>query len=170
MFDYSFTEASSSYLDSAYERKTNSSVSMERSAYSKSFTRSFPIEEQNTLFKKHPKISRFIKEMNKHAAKLGMKNTHFDSPHGLSNKYNYSTAYDVAMLCSVCIGIPDFNRITRTKSYICKPRNRTIQCHTKSSMKDYRWENTNKLLSKGFVGIKTGVTYTAGPCLVTHIK
>ena len=30
------------------------------------------------------------------------------------------------------------------------------------------WENTNKLLRrKGFIGIKTGVTVTAGPCLAT---
>lgn len=36
--------------------------------------------------------------------------------------------------------------------------------------RDYHWTNTNKLLNKGFVGIKTGVTYPAGPCLVTHLK
>lgn len=30
----------------------------------------------------------------------------------------------------------------------------------------YLWENTNKLLGKsGFVGIKTGITNAAGPCL-----
>lgn len=32
------------------------------------------------------------------------------------------------------------------------------------------WTNTNKLLSKGFIGIKTGVTHAAGPCLATYLK
>jgi len=30
------------------------------------------------------------------------------------------------------------------------------------------WENTNKLLRRdGFIGVKTGVTVTAGPCLAS---
>ncbi len=28
-----------------------------------------------------------------------------------------------------------------------------------------KWENTNKLLSEGWSGIKTGITPNAGPCL-----
>jgi D-alanyl-D-alanine carboxypeptidase len=32
--------------------------------------------------------------------------------------------------------------------------------------REVEWENTNKLLRReGFVGIKTGITVTAGPCL-----
>ena len=33
-----------------------------------------------------------------------------------------------------------------------------------------KWENTNKLLTKNqhFIGIKTGCTPNAGPCLATH--
>ena len=31
-----------------------------------------------------------------------------------------------------------------------------------------QWENTNKLLRRpGFIGIKTGITVTAGPCLAS---
>lgn len=37
--------------------------------------------------------------MNKLAECLKMKNTHFDNPHGLSNKNNYSTANDMVELC-----------------------------------------------------------------------
>ncbi len=29
------------------------------------------------------------------------------------------------------------------------------------------WENTNKLLDKGFLGVKTGQTIPAGACLVS---
>jgi D-alanyl-D-alanine carboxypeptidase len=32
------------------------------------------------------------------------------------------------------------------------------------------WTNTNKLLEKGFSGIKTGITPNAGPCLSSMLK
>ena len=32
------------------------------------------------------------------------------------------------------------------------------------------WKNTNKLLDKGFQGIKTGITDAAGPCLASSYK
>ena len=41
-------------------------------------------------------------------------------------------------------------------------RDGTIQVHN--------WENSNKLLSSGFCGVKTGVTQTAGPCLAEAFK
>ena len=34
----------------------------------------------------------FLKQMNKYAFKLKMYNTYFDSPHGLMNRHNVSTA------------------------------------------------------------------------------
>lgn len=34
----------------------------------------------------------------------------------------------------------------------------------------YCWKNTNKLLEKGFYGIKTGITENAGPCLAAAYK
>lgn len=36
--------------------------------------------------------------------------------------------------------------------------------------KNYYWENTNKLLNQYFVAGKTGITASAGPCLVSHFK
>lgn len=51
-----------------------------------------------SMYESNPSISRFIQEMNKNAKKLKMMNTHFDSPHGLPNKNNKSTAYDMAKL------------------------------------------------------------------------
>lgn len=32
------------------------------------------------------------------------------------------------------------------------------------------WENTNRLLDKGYEGVKTGVTDTAGPCLSSSYR
>ena len=41
----------------------------------------------------------------------------FDSPHGLMNKFNYSTAYDVCLLASKCMTIPKFREVVRTQTY-----------------------------------------------------
>ncbi|MCZ6873944.1 MAG: D-alanyl-D-alanine carboxypeptidase, partial [bacterium] len=40
----------------------------------------------------------FATVMNETAAKLGMQNSHFTNPHGLPNKQQYTTAYDMALL------------------------------------------------------------------------
>lgn len=39
-------------------------------------------------------VKYFLKEMNHHATKIGMSSTYYDSPHGLMNKSNYSSAED----------------------------------------------------------------------------
>ena len=46
--------------------------------------------------------------MNKNAIALGMYDTFYDSPHGLINKRNFSTAYDVSKLTMECMKIPVF--------------------------------------------------------------
>jgi D-alanyl-D-alanine carboxypeptidase len=32
------------------------------------------------------------------------------------------------------------------------------------------WQNTNKLLDKGYEGLKTGITDSAGPCLASSLR
>ena len=108
--------------------------------------------------------------MNSNAKILKLNNTHFDSPHGLANFNNVSTAYDMAQLCYHCVKNIDFNRITRTKSYVWKSRNKYGVQLDKVITKDYSWTNTNKLLNEGFIGIKTGVTYPAGPWFAAYLK
>jgi len=44
-----------------------------------------------------------------------MKNTHFDSPHGLSNKNNYSTANDMVELCHYAMKNNEFKQIVKCK-------------------------------------------------------
>lgn len=103
-------------------------------------------------------VKYFLREMNQHSAKLRMFSTNFDSPHGLINKFNYSTAYDMALLTTQCMKSPVFREVVKTRIYKCSPSNHKAYI--------YVWENTNKLLetSTSFVGCKTGVTDTAGPC------
>jgi D-alanyl-D-alanine carboxypeptidase len=39
-----------------------------------------------------------------------------------------------------------------------------------SSYRIYAWKNTNRLLDRGFIGIKTGITDSAGPCLASAYR
>lgn len=43
-------------------------------------------------------ISRFVKEMNKLAFKLGLRSSQFSNPHGLASKSNKSTVDDLGRL------------------------------------------------------------------------
>jgi D-alanyl-D-alanine carboxypeptidase (penicillin-binding protein 5/6) len=53
-------------------------------------------------------ITYFLNEMNKNANLIGLDNTYFDSPHGLANNLNISTAYDIGLLSAKAMAHPDF--------------------------------------------------------------
>jgi len=103
----------------------------------------------------------FVNEMNKNAKVLGLNQTTFANPHGLNNYYNKSSASNVAKLSSIAMEDANFRAIVSSKSYTCKGMDR------EGEDKQWTWINTNKLLDKGYNGVKTGVTQYAGPCLVT---
>ena len=46
---------------------------------------------------------RFIEEMNIKAKELKMKKTTYANSHGLSNGFNKSCAFDLAILCDYCM-------------------------------------------------------------------
>lgn len=48
-------------------------------------------------------LKEFIKEMNKVAQKLGLKNTNFANPHGLSEKGNKSTAAELGRIAYIAL-------------------------------------------------------------------
>jgi D-alanyl-D-alanine carboxypeptidase (penicillin-binding protein 5/6) len=109
-------------------------------------------------------LKEFIREMNKLSIKLGLKNTQFVNPHGLSEKGNKSTAADLGKLASIAIQVPLIEKIVSTKNYS------TFVIDNRGSQRKMEWNNTNKLLDKGFAGIKTGVTPNAGPCLSSLLR
>ncbi len=43
-------------------------------------------------------VEAFVAEMNRKAAALGMKNSHFVNPHGLHDENHYTTAHDIALM------------------------------------------------------------------------
>jgi len=100
----------------------------------------------------------FAERMNREAARLGLKNTHFLNATGLPNPQQHSTAIDLALLASAIVrDFPEFYPLY--------------------SQKEYRYNNIsqpnrNRLLwNDPFVdGMKTGFTDAAGYCLVASAK
>lgn len=43
-----------------------------------------------------------------------MTNTYYANPHGLHNKDNYSSVYDVSLVSTECIKVPLFRKVVRT--------------------------------------------------------
>lgn len=103
----------------------------------------------------------FADLMNKKAAALGMKDTHFVTPSGLDDEEHYSSAYDMALLCAYAMDNEDFVAIVSQKSInvsFIEPEGKTTLC-----------SNHNRLLSmyEDCIGIKTGFTKTAGRTLTS---
>jgi serine-type D-Ala-D-Ala carboxypeptidase (penicillin-binding protein 5/6) len=105
-------------------------------------------------------VSCFIAEMNKNCCSLQLRSSFFDSPHGLMNRLNRSTAFDIAKLSSICMGDPRFVKIVSCSKYV-------VPKAISGNKRTYTWENTHKLIGPGCNGIKTGITNSAGPCLAT---
>ena len=101
----------------------------------------------------------FADMMNKQAAKLGMKNTHYMNATGLPDKNHYTTANDLAILASALIrDFPqEYRRLYSVKEYTY---NKITQ------------PNRNRLLWQDATvdGMKTGHTDTAGYCLIASSK
>ena len=106
---------------------------------------------------------KFAYLMNEKAKELGMKNTHFTNPCGFDIGENVTTAYDLALLSEYAIKLPHFNEIVNY-------RQATITNIDKSY--SYTLETHNKLLEyyPYAIGIKTGYTAKAGPCLIARAK
>ncbi len=96
--------------------------------------------------------------MNKKAEEIGLKNTHFITPHGLDDSEHYTTAYELAVLTDYALKNETFSKIVNTKSTTISINNVPRSIY-----------NTNELLGtlNGVDGVKTGFTNNAGRCLVT---
>jgi D-alanyl-D-alanine carboxypeptidase len=108
-------------------------------------------------------IKLFVKEMNLLAEQLELKDTSYANPHGLINYYNKSSAIDIARLSFLAMRNNVLREVVNCRRYKCFGKNYLDQ------EKEFKWKNTNRLLWKGYNGIKTGITNTAGPCLATSI-
>lgn len=106
---------------------------------------------------------RFVHVMNSKAKRLGMKNTNFENPCGFDAPNHKTTASDLLKLAEYAINNRTFNLIVKKESYSFK---------TLNTKKEYIAKTSNKLLAKEkyMIGIKTGYTSKAGPCLIARAK
>jgi len=102
-------------------------------------------------------VSTFVDMMNKKAKDLGLSETYFKNPHGLSEANHYSSAHDMALIALELSKYTEvFNYTSVYEDYLRENTNRKL------------WlVNTNKLVRfyKGVDGFKTGYTNEAGYCL-----
>ncbi len=106
-------------------------------------------------------VAAFVGEMNQLAKALGMTQTRFANPHGLErpNAKAYSTAADVARLSAYAMRR---NAIT----FIVRQKDRQINVTGATGKRGYHVRNTNELAGEpGILGVKTGTTNAAGPCV-----
>lgn len=61
--------------------------------------------------------SSYLRQMNRLSKQIEMFNSNFANVHGLSNVYSFSTANDVAKLCSFAMKNGLFRKIVQTESY-----------------------------------------------------
>jgi D-alanyl-D-alanine carboxypeptidase (penicillin-binding protein 5/6) len=95
---------------------------------------------------------RFVAEMNRYAAALGLTDTHYANPIGLDQPGNYSSAADLATLTRHLLAIPAFAKIADARSAVLRsvhPRRRIT--------------TINELLRMApwVTGVKTGHTFGA---------
>lgn len=95
---------------------------------------------------------RFVAQMNRYAAALGLSHTHYANPVGLDEKGNYSSAGDLMTLTQHLLREPTFAKIADSRSAVLRsvhPRRRI--------------ESINELLDMApwVTGVKTGHTFGA---------
>jgi D-alanyl-D-alanine carboxypeptidase (penicillin-binding protein 5/6) len=96
--------------------------------------------------------ARFVGQMNRYAAALGLADTHYANPVGLDQRGNHSSARDLATLSQRLLRIPAFARIAAARSAVLR------------SLRPRRRISTiNELLRMApwVTGVKTGHTFGA---------
>lgn len=103
-------------------------------------------------------MDKFVDLMNEYAQKIGMFNSHFETPSGLDSESHYSTAYDMALLTSYALDNEIFCDICSLQSAEITVSGKTQTIY-----------NHNKLLYRdtSCIGVKTGFTKKSGRCLVS---
>ncbi|HRA48747.1 MAG TPA: serine hydrolase [Thermomicrobiales bacterium] len=99
-------------------------------------------------------VARFVGWMNDKVAELGLQNTHFVNPHGLSNKDHYSTPWDIAAWMMYAVQNQDFMTIITARTY------------TDSIGVGHTNVNRGPEFISSYIGGKTGYDDSTGWCLI----
>jgi D-alanyl-D-alanine carboxypeptidase len=102
-------------------------------------------------------VKKFVGQMNRYAAALGLTNTHYENPIGLNSPTNYSSALDLATLTEELLRIPAFAKIADAREATLRSTRPVEHIHS-----------INELLEMApwVTGVKTGHTWKAGYVMV----
>jgi D-alanyl-D-alanine carboxypeptidase (penicillin-binding protein 5/6) len=102
-------------------------------------------------------VKKFVGQMNRYAAALGLTNTHYENPIGLNSPTNYSSALDLATLTQELLDIPVFAKIADAREATLRSMRPVEHIHS-----------INELLEMApwVTGVKTGHTWKAGYVMV----
>jgi serine-type D-Ala-D-Ala carboxypeptidase (penicillin-binding protein 5/6) len=95
---------------------------------------------------------RFVVEMNRYAAALGLSHTHYANPVGLDEKGNYSSAFDLMTLTRRLLEQPAFAKIADSRSEVL---------HSVRPPRRIATINELLLMAPWVTGVKTGHTFGA---------
>lgn len=109
-------------------------------------------------------VKNFARLMNKKAAAIGCRDTHFVNPNGLPDRHHYTSAYDLAIMTRYAMRNPTFRKLVSTVNYKIPATNKTSSISL---------INHNKMLYRtayyypGCIGVKTGYTVSSKHTLVS---
>lgn len=102
-------------------------------------------------------VEAFVRQMNRRAGRLGLRDTRFASPNGLDDS-GFSTARDLGILTAEAYEFPEFARIAATRrAMVPAPSGPPRRIQSRNAL---LW------LYPDAVGVKTGYTSAAGFCLI----
>lgn len=99
----------------------------------------------------------FVEQMNRRAEEIGCRNTHFVNANGLFDEEHYTTAYDMALIASEAMKLPEFRELAAAGEYTAD----------RETDKYNYFYNKNKVVHQyeGGNGIKIGYTKKSGRTL-----
>lgn len=117
-------------------------------------------------------VGKFVKMMNREAARIGAVDSHFLNPHGLHDENHYTTAYDIYLVLNELIQNKVFTEIVNQEK--CE----ISFLDTEGVEKSMTCTSTNRFLlgmqpspeGMTIIGGKTGATFAAGSCLSMYAK
>ena len=101
----------------------------------------------------------FVERMNARARALGMRDTRFANATGHDHDGHLSTARDLALLAVAALANETFSSLAATVR---------VTVRTADGKRTFTLENKNEMVGRyrGVVGVKSGYTKKAGPCLI----
>ena len=109
----------------------------------------------------------FVALMNRKAKELGMKNTHFSNPTGLTDPEHYSSAADIATLLQAALQNETFRTVFTTRHYTSTPTAQHPDGLSMTSTLLGKLDGTELPDDAQILGGKTGYTAAAGLCLAS---